>query len=117
MEKDIDTFTQIVPEPPAERVSRKGRRSRPAAIDQDIDDSVERASVTKSSESIRNSKTDINTIEKRESMTEIKPKIEQKSGWNSERKSRKSVTDIDDRKGTIVGGSSDDVMVVIPDLM
>jgi hypothetical protein len=112
MELDVDTLAPKQPEPPSDRPSRKGRRNRAAVID--AEDMVDSRPTTQGLGAIsKNSEMDINT--------EI-PKDAAKSGWDTEesrkgRKSRKSVTDIEDRKATVVGGEPDDGIVIIPDLM
>jgi hypothetical protein len=119
-EFDIDTSTPVEPEPPME-TPRKGRRSRNVATEQDVDDAVQdRVSVTKPN-SAEKVVPNIATIDEIGISEMNKPK---KTGWNNivdgpkkERKSRKSVTDVDDKKGTVIGRDSEEVMVVIPDLM
>jgi hypothetical protein len=116
MEVDLDTLAPKQPEPPAERPSRKGRRNRAAVIEsEDIVDSrpTTQGLASMSKMLSKDSEIDINTEN---------PKEPAKSGWDTEeprkgRKSRKSVADIDDKKATVVGGETDDGIVVIPDLM
>jgi hypothetical protein len=124
MQDEFDFDSNKIPKEPEKEVksSRRGRRARPSGAESGVDDT---APITKSPMA-----PNLGAFLSKESKE--KPggadvndnNISKKSGWDDtppkQRKSRKSITDVDSQyaRKTVVGGdTADDIMVIIPDLM